>query len=177
MTTSPAKAVAGKHDTNDHLPIRDRIVGAWQLLEYSLTSDEGDVHYPLGPNAQGLIIYTLDGFMSAQLMQPDRPRYQSDFVHAGRATEFGAAAAGYLAYSGWYRVDEEHSIVYHSASLSLYPNWIGRDLTRPVRFDDDLMTLSTKPIALDNVVRRPAIIWRRLVPLVAPAHFRGAFTN
>lgn len=129
-----------------------------------MTSDDGDVHYPLGPNALGLIIYTPDGFMSAQLMQPDRPRYRSDLVHHGEPHERSAAAAGYLAYSGPYRVDEEQSTVYHRTSVSLYPNWIGDERKRHVHFEGDLMTLSTDPIVSRTSTRKPAIVWRRMAP-------------
>ncbi len=142
--------------------IADRIVGAWQLVEYSTTSETGEVGNPLGPDARGLIIYSADGFMSAQIMRPNRTRYRSPNVHSGEMSERGEAAGGYLAYSGPYRVDEKNRAVWHEMMVSLYPNWIGDDQKRNVRFEGDLMTLSSDPLVFRRITLSPALVWRRV---------------
>ncbi|MEE2060457.1 lipocalin-like domain-containing protein [Rhodococcus artemisiae] len=141
--------------------IADRIVGSWELVEYSTTSDTGKVDHPLGPDARGLIIYSSDGFMSAQIMRPDRTPYRSPNVHSGEMNERSEAAGGYLAYSGPYRVDEDDSAVWHEMAVSLYPNWLGDDQKRYVRFDHDRMTLSSEPLVFRTATLSPALIWRR----------------
>ena len=56
--------------------LRDKIVGTWRLVSYVAQDDRGGAaSYPLGPDAVGLIMYTTDGYMSAQLMRPGRPGY------------------------------------------------------------------------------------------------------
>jgi hypothetical protein len=56
--------------------LHNEIRGAWTLISYiEQDDDSGPITYPLGPDAQGLIIYTHDGYMSAQLMRPGRPDY------------------------------------------------------------------------------------------------------
>lgn len=162
MQTDTGDRIAVFPDRIDPLSIRARIIGSWQLVEYSLTSDEGHVHYPLGPDAQGLIVYSADGFMSAQLMKSERPLYRSAYVHDGTMHEQSTAAGSYLAYSGPYRIDEEESVVYHTAALSLYPNWTGEERKRHVQFAGELMTLSTPPIAVGTTRRRPSVVWRRI---------------
>lgn len=144
--------------------VADRIVGSWELVEYSTTSDTGKVDYPLGPDARGLIIYSADGFMSAQIMRPDRMLYRSPNVHSGEMSERSEAAGGYLAYSGPYRVDEENSAVYHEMAVSLYPNWVGDDQKRYARFDGDQLILSSDPLVFRTTTLSPALVWRRTVP-------------
>ncbi|OOL33296.1 hypothetical protein GQ85_02005 [Rhodococcus rhodochrous] len=148
----------------DGVSIAQRIVGAWELVEYSTTSDTGKVDYPLGPEARGLIIYSADGFMSAQIMRSGRTLYRSRNVHSGEMGERSEAAGGYLAYSGPYRVDEDNSAVWHEVAVSLYPNWIGDDQKRYVRFEGDVMTLSSDPLVFRTTTLSPALVWRRITP-------------
>ena len=87
--------------------LRDRLVGAWRLAEFSVTAQDGTVTYPMGDDVEGLIIYTPDGYMSAQLMKHGRPPYASEELTNGTLEEEAAAAAGYIAYSGQFYVHEE----------------------------------------------------------------------
>ena len=144
--------------------IAERIVGAWELVEYSTTSDRGKVDYPLGSEARGLIIYSADRFMSAQIMRPGRAPYRSRNVHSGENSERSEAAGGYLAYSGPYHVDEDRSAVWHEMAVSLYPNWLGENQKRHVRFDGDRMTLSSDPLVFRTTTLSPALVWRRTAP-------------
>ena len=62
--------------TND---LRTNLIGAWTLQSYEARSIDGSsVTHPLGAHAQGIIMYTPDGYMSAQLMRSDRPQFSSD---------------------------------------------------------------------------------------------------
>lgn len=74
--------------------LRDRLVGAWRLDEFSVAAQDGTVS--LGEDVEGLIVYTPDGYMSAQLMEPGP---SGEFM-PGTLEEDAAAAAGYIAYSG-----------------------------------------------------------------------------
>jgi hypothetical protein len=54
--------------------LRDQLIGAWKLVSYVEKPVDGSApSYPLGENAQGIIMYTPDGYVSAQLIRPDRP--------------------------------------------------------------------------------------------------------
>lgn len=161
MNQEPTDRTMTDRNPGAHGTIRDRIVGAWELIEYSMTSTEGDIHYSLGPDAQGLILYTADGFMSAQLMTPNRPRFRSSSLHGGDPDELSAAAAGYVAYSGPYRIDESERVVYHGMSVSLFPNWVGEEGPRRVEFEDDRMTLKGRQQFFDNRTWNPVVRWRR----------------
>jgi hypothetical protein len=58
--------------------IRERLVGCWRLAGYDVTAvDGGRTDRPLGDNPLGTILYTPDGYMSAQLARPG-PYKQDD---------------------------------------------------------------------------------------------------
>lgn len=50
--------------------IRERLVGCWLLVGHSVTADGGEASYPLGTSPPGTILYTPDGYTSAQLARP-----------------------------------------------------------------------------------------------------------
>ena len=50
--------------------IRERLTGCWRLAGYEVTADAGATDRPLGDNPLGTILYTPDGYMSAQLARP-----------------------------------------------------------------------------------------------------------
>jgi hypothetical protein len=138
--------------------LRDQIVGAWRLESYTIRDADGRVRTPLGPDADGFIIYTPDGYMSAQMMARSRPEYASGDWLQGASEELRAAAAGYLAYSGPFSVDEEQRIVRHHIAVSLFPNWLGDVQVRRARLEGDILTLSPESQPGSEV---HTIVWRR----------------
>ncbi|MDT5111332.1 MAG: hypothetical protein QOE20_3222, partial [Mycobacterium sp.] len=61
---------------------RDDILGTWVLASYTAET-AGEVTSPLGPEPVGIIMYTPDGYMSAQLMRRDRPAYDRAITGGG----------------------------------------------------------------------------------------------
>ena len=48
--------------------LRDQLIGAWKLVSYVEEPVDGsEPFYPLGEKPHGIIMYTPDGYMSAQL--------------------------------------------------------------------------------------------------------------
>jgi hypothetical protein len=54
------------------VPIRELLVGVWTLKTYTDIHTGAPEVKPFGNEPAGLLIYTPDGFVSAQLMQPGR---------------------------------------------------------------------------------------------------------
>ena len=106
--------------------IRERLVGCWRLVEYRVTTDndEGNADHPLGTNPQGTILYTPDGYMSAQLARPGP--YEDDQKPDAYA----------IAYSGPFDVDEQTRTVAHHVQVSVIPSWLGTTQIRQVQFRD-----------------------------------------
>jgi hypothetical protein len=132
--------------------IRERLVGGWRLTGYEVTAD-GKTDHPLGENPRGAILYTPDGYMSAQLAGPG-PHKDDD-----------RPDAYYIAYSGPYDVDEANQTVNHHVQVSVIPSWLGTTLHRHARFDGpDKLTLSVSEPAADGVTTTQTISWEREPP-------------
>jgi hypothetical protein len=142
--------------------VQSNLVGAWVLESYLSTRPDGtDIQYPLGPEAAGIIMYTPDGFMSAQIMRADRPRFAGEDVQNAQEEEF-ASVAGYLAYSGPYTVAEDGSEVRHQVAVSLHPNWLGSVQARVLSLDGDRLELSAAgPMRVNGEQRTAQLMWRR----------------
>jgi hypothetical protein len=132
--------------------IRDRLVGGWRLTGYEVTAD-GKSEHPLGDTPRGAILYTPDGYMSAQIAGPapdeddDRPD------------------AYYIAYSGPYDVDETNGVVAHHVQVSVIPSWLGTTQLRRVRFHgSDSLTLSVSQPSTDGMTITQTINWARQPP-------------
>jgi hypothetical protein len=148
--------------------LRETLIGAWRLVS-SVETDikTGAVDRPLGDKPEGLILYTPDGYMSAQLSAADRPNFESGDMYKGKPDEYVAAGLSYLAYSGPYYVDEANRIVEHEMFVSLFPNWKGQRQARIVKLDEKELHLSpNRPLMFNGSLKMASIIWRRANPNV-----------
>lgn len=103
--------------------IRERLLGGWRLARFTVTGADGDeIDRPLGDKPLGTILYTPDGYMSAQLAKPGP--YEDDHK----------PGAYYVAYSGPFDVDEQAGTVAHHVEVSAIPGWLGTTLVRRVKF-------------------------------------------
>jgi hypothetical protein len=142
--------------------LRTNLVGAWTLQSYQSTAVDGsDVSYPLGADAQGIIMYTPDGYMSAQLMRAGRTPFDRPDPHLAHDNELAAAASGYMSYGGPYTVENEGLIAHH-VEVSLLPNWIGGIQYRRARLHGSQLELSPpEPQLIGGQLRMAKLIWRR----------------
>jgi hypothetical protein len=125
--------------------LRDQLIGTWKLVSYVEKPVDGSAPYsPLGESPLGIIMYTPDGYMSAQLMRPGRRPFASEDWFDGTDEEYREEASTYIAYSGPFHVDEEKKTLTHSMFVSLFPNWTGQTQPRVVRIDGDTLHLSTE---------------------------------
>jgi len=143
--------------------LRDRLIGAWKLVSYQeIPIDGSDPFEPLGHEPHGIIMYTPDGYMSAQLSKPDRPHFASGDWFAGSPEEYMQEATSYIAYSGQFHVDEEHQTLTHSMFVSLFPDWTGQTQPRLVTLDGDTLRLGTAaPIQSSGKTVNSVLSWRR----------------
>jgi hypothetical protein len=78
-------------DTRLGNPFASQLIGVWALVSYSDEQPGREDAHPFGPEPQGFLIYTADGFVSAQLMRPRRPAFCSSDWHHGTLQELNAA--------------------------------------------------------------------------------------
>jgi Lipocalin-like domain len=132
--------------------ISDRLVGGWRLTGYEVTVG-GKTDHPLGDDPRGAILYTPDGYMSAQLAGP------------GPYDDDDQPDAYYIAYSGPYDVDEASQTVAHHVQVSVIPSWLGTTQLRQVRFHGpDRVVLSVSEPGGDGVTTTQTISWARQPP-------------
>nr|WP_271209271.1 lipocalin-like domain-containing protein [Rhodococcus wratislaviensis]GLK33774.1 hypothetical protein GCM10017611_06170 [Rhodococcus wratislaviensis] len=141
--------------------LRDAVLGAWELLSYTIEDSQGsNTTYPLGPQPVGLIMYTDDGYMSAQLMRPGRSAEDpSESSEGTLAAE--PFATGYLAYSGPFHVDEATGTLHHKVKVSLFPYWVGSTQLRGSRLEGDILTLSGTNTSPDGATSIHTLRWKR----------------
>jgi hypothetical protein len=127
-----------------------------------MDAETGEIFLPIGQHPEGLILYTPDGNMSAQLSSPEPHNFASGDMYHGTPEEYVAAGTSYLAYSGTYCVDEARWTVDHEMYVSLFLNWKGQRQVGIVKLNGDELQLSTGEPTLFNSSRKTATItWLR----------------
>ena len=135
------------------------IVGAWKLISFKIQKENGEVIYPFGKNALGLIVYTDSGRFSVQVMRCDRPKFASGDQMKGTAEEIKANYEGYVSYYGSCELDKEKSFIIHHVEGSLFPNWEGQGLKRFFELSGDRLKLNTPPTLWGGGGNVATLIW------------------
>jgi hypothetical protein len=159
MSTEPPTAAASSGPSGRPAQRAD-LLGAWTLVSYTVTDETtGAITHPLGPDAVGLIIYSPDGYMSAQLVrtQPAGPT----------PTDAGSdliTSAGQLAYSGPFTVDGTTGWVAHRLSVSSLADWLNTTQHRRSTVHDDQLTLTFTRTDTAGHRHTSTLTWQRLKP-------------
>jgi hypothetical protein len=155
--------------------LRDKLIGAWKLVSFVEQPLNGSApNYPMGETPLGIIMYTPDGYMSAQLMRPNPGHFASPDWFKATPEEYTRAASNYFAYAGPFEVDEESKTVTHFVLVSLFPNWIGQKQQRIARIEGDALHLSTaSPIQSGGRPVNAYLEWRRAHTLNMGAQDEG----
>jgi hypothetical protein len=136
------------------------LVGAWRLvdwiIEYPAT---GRVTQPFGSGAQGLLLYTADGHMSAVLQAKARPAFRTTDLRAVADAEKASAFGSYLHYAGRWRV--EGDCVVHEVDFSMNPNLQGTRQVRSAALVGDVLELTAEESLGAGPARRHRLAWRR----------------
>lgn len=142
--------------------LRERLLGTWELVRCVSRMADGHEFHPQGEDLRGMIIYSDDGFVSVNLMQPGRPQLPAgtEFRLASDA-EVGPLARGYMAYAGRYAVDDAAQIIHHEFALCLDPGMIGTPQPRHARFVGEELELSVPASATLGRNRSIHLLWRR----------------
>lgn len=136
--------------------LRNRILGTWELMSFSARdADTGVVRHPLGREPSGLIMYTDDGYMSAQLTS--RPSPGRDTSNLDSST----ADADYVAYGGRFHVDEQSATLQHEVTISILADLLSQPQFRHAEVDGDRLTLSAITRRRDGTTVHATLVWRR----------------
>jgi len=142
--------------------IRAGLVGAWRLLTWESIDDAGAVDHPMGPDAEGVVVYTPDGTMMTTLGRRGRMPITGDDMLAGPDAERLASFGSFIAYTARFRI--EGGDVIHQVEMSLFPNWVGTAQRRHVQLaaDGRSLILSSDPFLLRGRMSRQRLSWERI---------------
>ena len=122
--------------------LHQALLGGWRLESFvSRDAETGALRHPFGEHPCGLILYTADGHMSAQLT----PGSGSEFV----------------SYGGRFRVDESSASVHHLVVISTLPELLTQTQIRHAQIDGDRLTLSASATSTDGTTTHNTLVWRR----------------
>ena len=143
--------------------IRARIVGTWTLVSTEEVLKKDGTVRPMasvGPHGKGFLMYQGDGYMCADLVNPDRGPAWKDPVHTTPA-EKGAAADGTFAYCGRYEIDVERKQLVHLPEVATNPGYVGSRQIRPYKFEDGRLVLGDVEKE-DPEVSSWKIVWEKV---------------
>jgi Lipocalin-like domain len=143
--------------------VRNQLIGTWELVSCTATNDEdpSDLVHTWTERAQGILIYSPDGYVSVMLQVPGETPFTGD-----------ALGRPFIAYGGAYSVDEEDGnkpILYHNMRHASLLKWLGDTQRRVVEFfeQDGKKQMSLSPersVVVDGISRRSKLTWRRAEP-------------
>lgn len=151
--------------------LRHQLIGAWELVEYSAfpSEDPSQKTYPMTEDVQGVIMYTPNGYMSAQLQIPGQPPFAKNDLNGGTKEEYAESGRRYLAYTGPFYLDESQKepILQHHMTNSSFPNWLGNTQRRLVKIssdgNDQFLTLGPEgETVVAGKKQTSQLVWRRL---------------
>lgn len=146
--------------------LREQLIGTWRLVSYIQTDvDSGVEDTPMGVKPEGLIMYTPDGYMSAQLGTPGRRNFKGGDLYRGTPDEYVEEGSTYMAYSGPFYLDEAKHLLQHEMEVSLFPNWKGQRQVRVFQLDGQVLHLGTdQPMKFAGSSKTAALVWNRVKP-------------
>ena len=141
--------------------VKQRLVGTWKIVSSQRTLKNGKkaLDPALGPSGIGFLIYSADGHMCAELMNPDRPAWKNNAKPTDK--EKVSAFDGFFAYCGRYEIDAEKHLLVHLPEVSMVQNYVGTRQIRPFRFEGTRMIRADK--ATDNPeVESWQVVWEKM---------------
>nr|POE74349.1 hypothetical protein CFP56_67700 [Quercus suber] len=154
------------------VPLRQRLAGAWKLESYiAYPTPQSRIQrptYPMTKNVTGFIMYTTDGYMSAQMLIPGQQSFKRG---EGEEPQWAEAGKRFFAYSGPFYITEEgeerKEVLRHTFQVCNLPGWLGDIQIRTHKFIEDADGLvlelgSQEPTEIKGDKRNPVLRWRRM---------------
>lgn len=142
-----------------NLTLIEELTGtSWSLQTYQSQDVNGEVFYPLGEDAEGIISITDKAWFVVEIMANDKNYVltQKMLNKFNTAIEREMAEYGFHAYSGPIEIDEEESILTTHVKYSLIRDYVGTSQRRKLKLEDDKLHLYN----VEYPERR--LVWKRL---------------
>lgn len=135
------------------------VVGGWALAEWSISTN-GRVSHPFGESPVGILAYTEDDCMSAQLMSGAAMTLDGAPMRGLSAELNQALIESFFAYAGRYRI--EGNAIIHEVMVSLNPDFVGRDQIRYASLQGDTLVLTGNETDAAGRERVHKLVWKRM---------------
>jgi len=141
---------------------REDLLGVWKLLSYEFRFSDGIVIRPMGQGVRGILMYDASGWMSLQVVDPERPKFSTNDWMAGTAEEAKSALDGLMSYYGTFELNERKNTIVHHIEGSSFPNWSGIDREQFYDLKGNHLTLMTLPTMLSGEQVVGQLSWERV---------------
>ncbi len=132
----------------------NQFVGTWELVAFEEEQPDGQLAYPYGNDARGLLMYDASGRMAVQIMRRERQPFTSEDWQEVSGVEIKSAVSGFTAFWGRFTVDEASRTVIHQVEGHVLPNSVGKALPRSYEFSGNRLILKPAP--------NRRVIWQRV---------------
>lgn len=151
--------------------LHDRLQGTWRLESYvSHPTPNSTIQrptFPMTKNVAGLLIYSSDGYMSAQLQIPAGEKDKGNFPSS--ESQWAELAKRSFTYGGPFYISNEgpgrEEVLRHSFELCILPDRVGQVEIRSWKFDEDgkvLVLGGEETVVMKGDERIPILRWRRV---------------
>ncbi len=113
------------------------IAGTWVLTAADKLLPDGTRVSDYGPNPQGLLIFTADGYYSVQIYRAEQVKFASGDKLKGTPEEYKDAVLSSSVHFGRYSVDVMKHTITFQVEKSAFPNWNGTTQVRPYELKGD----------------------------------------
>lgn len=139
---------------------KSRLIGAWKLVAYTHIQPSGEKTYPYGQRPTGLIVYTENGWMSAQLYNENYPTKPVN-LQSATLPELQQLIRG-AAYFGRYTLSEKAGKVVHHVERG-NRGQSGVDYVRYFKLDGERLVITVRPEDQQVLGRTGTteIVWER----------------
>jgi hypothetical protein len=135
----------------------DKLAGTWKLMSASSTTSKGERNdTPYGLNPVGFLTYSEDGRVTSLISYGER----KPLPIASRTEEQAEAFNTFLAYAGRYTLGGDK--ITHHIEISSIQNYVGKDLVRNIKFEDNQIVLITPPTMVNGKIQSIELTWQRL---------------
>lgn len=135
-------------------------IGTWNLVDWRIEYDDGNVTRPFGDGAHGYIIYSADGTMTASIAREYRDSFNIPNARNAGTDQKAAAFDSYFHYAGPWQIEGEE--VVHTVTMALNPDMAGTEQRRLAGFDGKGgLTLSARETLSNGGTRHHVLQWKR----------------
>ncbi|HDR7711039.1 TPA: lipocalin-like domain-containing protein [Bacillus cereus] len=148
------------------MSLKKRFIGTWELEDFYMYTQNEACFYPFGKKAKGLIMYTSDDYVSVIITRDNQSLkiLQNDSLNELSEEDQQFLKTDSFSYTGSFKVEEEQKVIIHNVQATSLQNVENPQFTRYYKFDGDKLILSTIPVKVGKVNKKPVfLVWKRII--------------